>query len=93
MPDEAMLAEKKAAAYFAPWKFKIARLKKNDHVFLYRSGVGIVATGKANGKLKKVRYHGQPEHADEEFVPSSNMAAFPNDRVLAVFKIDLFVSP
>jgi hypothetical protein len=65
--DDAMLAEKKAAAYFSPWKFKIARLKKGDHVFLYRSGVGIVATGKATGKLKKTPYHGQREHADEEY--------------------------
>ncbi len=65
--DEAMLAEKKAAAYFEPWKFKIARLKKGDHVFLYRSGVGIVAAGKATGRLKKASYHGQPEHKDEEY--------------------------
>ena len=65
--DEAMLAEKKAAAYFEPWKFKIARLKKGDHVFLYRSGVGIVAAGKATGRLKKASYHGRPEHEDEEY--------------------------
>ena len=65
--DEAMLAEKKVAAYFEPWKFKIARLKKGDHVFLYRSGVGIVAAGRANGKLKKASYHAQPEHRDEEY--------------------------
>jgi hypothetical protein len=65
--DEAMLVDKKAAAYFGPWKFKIARLKKGDCVFLYRSGVGIVAAGRASGKLKKAAYHGQPEHRDEEY--------------------------
>jgi ribosomal protein L39E len=70
--DEAMLAKKKAAAYFEPWKFKIARLKKGDHVFLYRSGVGIVAAGKATGKLKKASYHGQPEHKDEEYSMALN---------------------
>jgi hypothetical protein len=60
--DEAMLAEKKAAAYSDPWKFKITRLKKGNHIFLYRNGVGIVATGKADGKLKKISKDGQPEN-------------------------------
>ncbi len=62
--DYSMLAEKKAAAYLAPWKFKIARLKRGDHVFLYRSREGIVAFGKADGKLKKLPYKG---HIDEEY--------------------------
>ena len=62
--DEAMLTERKAAAYLTPWKFKISRLKKGDHVFLYRSGVGIVAVGKANGQLRKVPARGEP---DEEY--------------------------
>lgn len=38
-----------AAAFYAPWKFKIDTLNKGDIVFLYESGVGIVGVGKASG--------------------------------------------
>lgn len=62
-----MLAGAKAAAYFDPWKFKIERLSKGDVVFLYQSGAGIVAFGKADGKLMKTSYQGKPEHPDEEY--------------------------
>lgn len=62
-----MLQNKKAAAYFDPWKLKIERLSKGDVVFLYQSGVGIVATGEADGKLMKTAYKGNPEHSDEEY--------------------------
>ncbi|MGA8156946.1 MAG: hypothetical protein WB822_12225, partial [Rhodoplanes sp.] len=65
--DAAMLKEKKVAAFFAPWKLKIARLKRGDHVFLYRSGTGVVAIGKADGKLRRAAYHGKAEHKDEEY--------------------------
>jgi hypothetical protein len=65
--DAAMLREKKVAAYFTPWKYKIERLRRGDHVFLYRSGSGIVAVGTADGKLRKAPYHGKPEHKDEEY--------------------------
>ena len=57
----------KAAAYFDPWKFKIERLAKGDVVFLYQSGVGIVASGEADGKLVKASYQGNPAHPDEEY--------------------------
>lgn len=62
-----MLNNGKAAAYFDPWKYKIERLLKGDVVFLYQSGVGIVALGEADGKLLKAPYHGNPEHSDEEY--------------------------
>lgn len=65
--DRDMIRNKKVAAYYEPWKYKIARLKKNDHVFLYRSGSGIVAFGKADGKLVKTRYHGNPKESDQEY--------------------------
>jgi hypothetical protein len=65
--DAAMLKEKKVAAFFAPWKLKIARLKRGDHVFLYRSGTVVVAIGKAEGKLRRAAYHGEAEHKDEEY--------------------------
>ncbi|MEE4378814.1 MAG: hypothetical protein V2J55_15075, partial [Candidatus Competibacteraceae bacterium] len=62
-----ILTNGKAAAYFDPWKFKIERLVKSDVVFLYQSGIGIVAVGEADGNLRKAPYHGKPEHADEEY--------------------------
>jgi len=62
-----MLKERVAAAFFTPWKEKIARINKGDVVFLYQSGVGIVAVGMANGKLQKRAYQGNPEHEDEDF--------------------------
>ena len=64
---EDMLQNRKAAAYFAPWKYKIERLSKGDTVFLYQSGVGVVAMGRASGKLEKAAYHGDPKHMDEEY--------------------------
>lgn len=64
---EDMLRNAKAAAYSDPWKFKIERLAKGDVVFLYQSGVGTIALGEADGKLQKAAYHGNPEHADEEY--------------------------
>ncbi|MFZ1084223.1 MAG: hypothetical protein WAN35_04585 [Terracidiphilus sp.] len=59
-----MLRNKKAAAYYAPWKYKIGQLAKGDIVFLYQSGVGIVAMGRASGKVEKDDHQG---HKDEEF--------------------------
>ena len=65
--DAAMLREKKVAAFFVPWKFKIDRLRRGDHVFLYRSGTGVVAVGTADGRLRRAAYHGEAEHKDEEY--------------------------
>ena len=53
-----MVTKAKAAAYFKPWKFKIKRLQRGDVVFLYHSGTGIVAFGKADGRLQTAPYHG-----------------------------------
>ncbi|MGA2961395.1 MAG: hypothetical protein ABSD96_06960, partial [Candidatus Korobacteraceae bacterium] len=53
---EDMLKNKKAAVYFAPWKYKIEQLARGDTVFLYQSGVGIVAMGRASGKVEKADY-------------------------------------
>lgn len=64
---ESMLKEKIAAAYFSPWKNKIKNLSKGDVVFLYQSGTGIVAVGKANGKLQTRNYHNDPKNVDEEY--------------------------
>ena len=50
---KAMLEEHKAAAYNDGWKEKIKKIQKGDTVFLYQSGIGIVAYGNADGVLKK----------------------------------------
>ncbi|HUS44663.1 MAG TPA: hypothetical protein VM219_01305 [Phycisphaerae bacterium] len=64
---EMMLKERVASAFFTPWKEKIARINKGDVVFLYQSGVGILAVGVANGKLQKRAYQGNPDNKDEDF--------------------------
>ena len=61
---EAMLKEHKAAAYNHGWKEKIQKFQKGDTVFLYRSGMGIVAYGTADGFLNKVD---EEEKADYEY--------------------------
>ncbi len=65
--DKDMIDNQKVAAYFAPPKRNIARLKKGDKVFLYRSGKGIVAMGIVSGRLEKKPYHGEEKHKDEEY--------------------------
>lgn len=41
-----------AAAFYGDWKKEIDKIKKNDVVFLYENGVGIIAFGIADGKVK-----------------------------------------
>ncbi len=62
-----MLRLQKAAAYFSPWKRKIDQLSPGDMVFLYQSGVGIVACGDASGTREKAPYQGNQKYADEEY--------------------------
>ena len=62
-----MLANKKAAAYFDPWKQAIKRIQQGNRVFLYSSGTGIIARGIANSHYKRKDYHNNPKHKDEEY--------------------------
>lgn len=62
-----MLKNHKAAAYFDPWKNKIEQINKGDKVFLYRSGVGIIAKGIATGQIDKSSYQNNPKHPNEEY--------------------------
>lgn len=59
---DSMLSEHKAAAYNNGWKEKIKKLQKDDTVFLYQSGEGIVAYGKADGILNKLNEDGKTEY-------------------------------
>lgn len=67
-----MLNNQKAAAYFEPWKYKIEQINKGDRVFLYRSGVGIIAKGIGSGLIDKVPYRGQKNWANEEYSTKLN---------------------
>jgi len=58
---ERMLNEGVAAAFYDPWKFNIDRIQKNDVVFLYENGKGIVAFGKGTGKTLKTDHQGDPD--------------------------------
>lgn len=64
-PD--MVTNKKAAAYFDPWKQAIKRIQQGDRVFLYSSGTGIIARGIVDSRYKKKDYHDNPRHKDEEY--------------------------
>ena len=57
-----MLKEGIAAAFTGEWKFNIDRIRKNDVVFLYENGKGIVAYGKGTGETLTTEYDG---NADE----------------------------
>lgn len=59
---EDMLSKQKAAAYWPGWREKIQKLQKDDLVFLYKSGTGIIAYGYADGKLHKAECDGHPDY-------------------------------
>lgn len=63
-PHNHMLAKKRASAFYYPWKERIKNIKKSDTVFLYQSGVGIVAYGIAKDNYKVSDWKGDK---DEEY--------------------------
>ena len=65
--DPYMIKNKRAAAFYKPWKYKIEKFNKGDKVFLYRSGEGIVAMGKASGIVNHKNYHDLESEVDEEY--------------------------
>ncbi|MFW9995509.1 MAG: hypothetical protein ACFFD4_25960 [Candidatus Odinarchaeota archaeon] len=70
--DADMLNNGKAAAYFDPWKRNIEKLQRNDKIFLYRSGTGIIAIGIVSGQLEKKPYQGNPKYPNEEYYMKLN---------------------
>lgn len=71
--DADMLKNAKAAAYYAPWKNNINKIKKGNKVFLYRSGTGIVAMGIGSGIIEKREYNGDSD--EEHFTRLNNFKA------------------
>ncbi len=53
-----MLEKNMAAAFYAPWKYCINKIKEDDVVFLYENGVGIIAYGRATGETLVRDYDG-----------------------------------
>jgi hypothetical protein len=62
----AMLEGNKASAY-GDRKTAVDSINKDDRVFLYHSGVGIVAVGRATGGVQVCAYDGIPD--EEHYVP------------------------
>ncbi|WP_261308278.1 ribbon-helix-helix domain-containing protein [Enterobacter roggenkampii] len=53
-----MLKNQEAAAFCKGWKEYICQLSKGDKVYLYQSGVGIIASGVVDGDLVKSEHYG-----------------------------------
>lgn len=62
-----MLKNQEAAAFCEGWKEYICQLYKGDKVYLYQSGVGIIAVGVVDGELEKSEYGGV---ADDKYAKS-----------------------
>lgn len=58
---EWMLANKAAAAFYAPWKLNINRIKKGEVVFLYENVKGIVAYGRGTGEVQMRDHEGEKD--------------------------------
>lgn len=56
-----MLTNKAAAAFYEPWKRNINRIKKDEVVFLYENGKGIVAYGRASGEVRIRDHEGEKD--------------------------------
>lgn len=59
-----MIQNKRASAFYSPWKERIKSIKKHDTVFLYQSGVGIIAYGVVKDHYRMGNWEGLK---DEEY--------------------------
>jgi hypothetical protein len=66
---EDMIKNRKAAAFSDPWKYKIEQIGKGDVVFLYKSGMGIVAVGNGSGKVDKSPHRSGSGPEDQYSMP------------------------
>ncbi len=82
---EEMILEKKASAYCTGWKEKIEKLQKDDLVFLYKTGTGIIAYGFADGKLKKKEWDGVID--DEYYMQLDNFEILKKPLDAATMKL------
>ena len=70
-----MLKKQRAAVFFSPWKYEIDRVKAGDIVFLYQSGLGIVAVGRASGRLDCHSF-GKGKHREQDGARSVKLLDF-----------------
>ncbi|CAI3933042.1 unnamed protein product [Commensalibacter communis] len=56
-----MMDEERIEAFSSPWKESIKKIKKDDIVFLYANGEGIVAYGKASGIVQNGYRYDDPK--------------------------------
>lgn len=56
-----MLTYGAAAAFYEPWKLNINRIKKDEVVFLYENGKGIVAYGRGTGTVQMRDHEGSKD--------------------------------
>lgn len=61
-----MLSKERASAYYTR-KYAVAGIPKGSVVYLYHTGVGVIAKGKSTGPYQKVSCDGNPE--EEFYVP------------------------
>lgn len=69
-----MLKNHEVAAFCTGWKEYICQLRKGDKVYLYQSGVGVVAVGTVDGDLVKSEHYGV---ADDKY--SKSLSNFKMD--------------
>lgn len=72
-----MLKKGVAAAFYAPWKLNMDRIQKNDVVFLYENGKGIVAFGKGTGETLKAEYQDMPDECHYQVLSDFNVLIKP----------------
>ncbi|CAI3930183.1 MULTISPECIES: hypothetical protein [Commensalibacter] len=56
-----MIDEERIEAFCSPWKDEIKKIKKDDIVFMYANGEGIIAYGKATGIVKNGYRYDDPK--------------------------------
>lgn len=74
---EKMIKDGVAAAFYDPWKYNIDRIKKNDYVFLYENGVGVVAYGKGTGNTLVRDHEGNKDECHYQELSNFNLLSNP----------------
>jgi hypothetical protein len=74
---EWMLAHKAAAAFYSPWKLNINRIKKDEVVFLYENGKGIVAYGRGTGEVQMREHEGEKDECHYQTLEGFTILELP----------------
>lgn len=74
---EWMLAHNAAAAFYSPWKLNINRIKKDEVVFLYENGKGIVAYGRGTGDVQMREHEGEKDECHYQVLEGFKILELP----------------